>query len=91
MSKKILSLVLALIIAPGIFAFPAPAETAQPQDVNYSLPGRWVCDYGITKTDVYFFDEDGTFILASIYKYPSNVISAVEHCKGNYQVSGGTM
>jgi hypothetical protein len=91
MSKKILSLVLALIIVPGIFAAPAPAETAEPQSGGNSLPGRWVCDYGITKTGVYFFDDDGTFILASIYKYTSNVISAVEHCKGNYQVSGGTM
>ena len=42
MSKKILSLVLALIIAPGIFAGAAPAATTQPGgDIDSKLAGRW--------------------------------------------------
>ena len=55
------------------------------------IVGKWFCDYGMIHTSVYFFDKDGTFIMASIYKYNVSSMDAVWHCKGKYQVNDETL
>ena len=88
MPKKIPSLALALIIAFGIFTVHALAETAQPASGDSPIVGGWLCHYSM-KDGVYIFDNNGTFIMASIHRYYS--IDSVSHYKGNYQLNGKTM
>ena len=86
MSKKILSIVLALIIAPGIFAAaaPAPAGTTQPpngESIDSRLAGAW--DYSDGKSwSRYFFYEDGT---AAFYED----FAGAYHMEGRFTASDG--
>ena len=63
--------------------------TPQSPGGNASIVGKWVYNYEPTrKTCVFFFDEDGAFIMASIENTNWFSGAAVRHGKGNYQING---
>ncbi|MCL1941358.1 MAG: hypothetical protein FWG09_05395 [Synergistaceae bacterium] len=84
MSKKILSFVLALIIASGIFAA-APAETTQPpgETGGAKLTGLWVRDISSDHRYYLSFKDDGG------YSYVQISGSTTAAVKGKYTVSNG--
>jgi len=77
--------------APVPAPTPTPVPAQPPSGGDNRLVGKWVCDYGAIHTSVIFFNDDGTFIMASIYSNNYITVSAVEHFKGNYQINGDTI
>jgi hypothetical protein len=59
---------------------------------NKNIVGRWHYDDGFALRAVYFFDNDGTFLYASLYNFFNSFNGTytltVEHFKGRYQVKG---